>query len=158
MAAVCRVRRRGLRMGRLAVLAALVVPTVGNAAEAGGTWQGEYICNQGLTGLTLTVMPSEAGAVRAVFRFYHVDGNPGVPDGCFAMSGSVSGDQLHLEAGSWLYRPRGYVTVDLTGTLNPAGTSMTGSIFGPNCTTFSLHRVTSDPDPEMCRLRSAPVS
>ena len=65
------------------------------------------------------------------------------------MSGTLSGDQLHLEAGSWLCRPRGYLTVDLAGTVNPAGTSLTGSIFGPNCATFSLERVTSDPDPKI---------
>ena len=140
------------------VLAAVFAPTIGIAAEAGGTWQGEYICNQGPTGLTLTVTPSKAGAVQAVFRFYQVKGNSGVPDGCFAMSGTISGNKLHLEAGSWLYRPQGYVTVGLAGTVNPAGTSLTGSIFGPNCTTFSLQRVTSDPDRQICRLKGAPVS
>ena len=145
-------------MRRLVVFAALLAPTIGIAAEVGGTWKGEYTCNQGRTGLTLTVTPSKAGTAQAVFRFYQIEGNPGVPDGCFAMSGTISGDQLHLKAGSWLYRPRGYVTVDLTGMANPAGTSLTGSVFGPNCTTFFLERVMSDSDPEICRLRGVPVS
>ena len=160
------IRHRGSGAWRLAVvaaflaafLAAVFAPTVGNAVEAGGTWRGRYICNQGLTRLTLTVTPSEAGTVQAVFRVYPVEGNPGVADGCFAMSGALSGDQLHLEARSWLYRPPGYVTVDLTGTVNPADMSLTGSIIGPNCTTFSLSRVSSDPDPEMCRPKRVPVS
>jgi hypothetical protein len=145
-------------MRRCVILAALLAPTIAVAAEIGGTWQGEYSCNQGRTGLTLTVIPSEAGAARAIFRFYEINSNPGVPSGCFTMSGTVSGNQLRLHAEKWLFRPLGYVTVDLAGTVNPAGASLTGSIFGPNCTTFSLVRVFGDPNPEICRPLGAPVS
>ncbi len=140
------------------VVAALLLPAVGNGAEVGGTWQGSYICNQGLTGLTLTVVPSPHGAAKGVFRFYQVDANPGVPDGCFAMSGNVFGDELRLQAGKWLFRPFGYVTVDLAGSVSPDGSELTGAIFGPKCTSFSLRRITDYADPAPCRIVNVPVS
>ena len=142
----------------LVVLTSLLVSVSGFAAEVSGTWQGSYTCGQGLTGLMLTVAPSKAGIAQGVFRFYQVDGNPGVPDGCFAMSGTVSGDRIQLHAGHWLYRPIGYVTVDLAGTLSLDGTVLTGSIFGPDCTTFSLTRVSRDLNPAACRIPGALVS
>ena len=142
----------------LAVLAALLVPVTGLAAEIEGTWQGSYTCNQGLTGLTLTLASPRDGTARGVFRFYQIDSNPGVPDGCFAMSGTASGEHITLQAGSWLYHPLGYVTVDLTGTISPDGAVLTGSIVGPNCTSFTLRRVSDDPLPAACRPADAPVS
>ena len=140
------------------ITAALFVPLRGIAAEIGGTWQGNYTCSQGLTGLTLTMAPSTGGSARGVFRFYQVEGNPGVPDGCFEMSGTVSGNQVRLQAGNWLYRPAGYVTVDLAGALDADGTAFMGSIFGPDCTTFTLHRISDDAMPASCRARDVPVS
>lgn len=145
-------------MQHLLIAAALLLPGAGIAAEINGTWQGSYICNQGLTGLTLTVAPTKDGSARGVFRFYQVDENPGVPDGCFAMSGTVSGNGIQLQAEAWLYRPKHYVTVDLAGTLSPDGTSLAGSIFGPNCTTFVLHRVSDHTSPAACSLPDVPVS
>ena len=142
----------------LFVTTALLLPGVGMGAEIGGTWQGSYTCNQGLTGLTLTIAPLKDGSARGVFRFYHVNENPGVPDGCFAMSGTVTGDQIQLQAQTWLYRPSDYVMVDLAGTLTPDATALSGSIFGPNCTTFMLRRVSDDASPAACRLPGVPVA
>ena len=142
----------------LFVTAALLLPQAVTAAEISGTWQGSYTCNQGLTGLTLTIAPSKDGSARGVFRFYQVDENPGVADGCFAMNGSAFGSHVQLQAGNWLYRPRGYVTVDLEGMVSPNGTGLTGSIFGPNCTTFTLHHVSADEGPAPCRPPDVPVS
>ncbi len=141
-----------------AAVAALLIPAVAIAADIGGTWAGSYTCNQGLTGLTLTVDAPQDGAARGVFRFYQVDANPGVPDGCFAMSGTAAGDHLDLRAAGWLYRPWGYITVDLSGAVSADGTTLSGSIYGPNCTTFELHRMARDVSPERCRLPNIPVS
>ena len=142
----------------LLVIAALLAPVTGIAAEIGGTWQGSYTCNQGLTGLTLTVTPSQDGsAIRGVFRFYQV-ANPGIPDGCFAMTGVTSGSQISLHATEWLYRPAGYVTVDLAGAVSPDGDTLAGSIFGPNCTSFTLHRVLDDLTPKPCQSPATAVS
>ena len=145
-------------MKRLLIVAVLLAPAIGTAAEVAGTWQGSYTCNQGLTGFTLSVLTTPGGAAKGVFRFYPVEGNPGVPDGCFTMIGTVSGDALRLQAGHWLYRPRGYVMVDLAGTLSSNGAALTGSVFGPNCTTFEVQRVFEDANPAACRLSDAPVS
>ncbi len=139
-------------------IVALLVPAAAIAADVSGAWEGSYTCNQGLTGLALTVDVPQDGAARGVFRFYQVDANPGVPDGCFAMSGTVAGDRLDLQAAGWLYRPWGYITVDLAGAVSADGATLSGSIYGPNCTTFELHRVAGDVSPERCQLPSVPVA
>ena len=113
-------RRTLCLAGLLAI--GLHIPAVAIAAEIGGAWEGSYTCNQGMTGLTLTVAADQDGAARGVFRFYQVDANPGVPDGCFAMSGTAAGDHLDLQATGWLYRPWGYITVDLAGAVSADGT------------------------------------
>ena len=81
-----------------------------------GAWSGEYICNQGLTGMTLLITRVEPD-IRAVFAFYELAENPGVPDGCFEMAGSFdpSTGRLDFAAGRWIHRPEQYFTVDLEG-------------------------------------------
>ena len=140
------------------ILAVILIPSIGLAADLGGIWQGTYTCNQGLTGLTLVITAPDQASIRAVFRFNQVDENPGVPDGCFTMSGTVRGNSVVLHAVNWLYRPRRYVMVDIVGAMSADATTLTGSIFGPNCTTFALHRIFNDADPAACRPQDAPVS
>jgi hypothetical protein len=49
-----------------------------------GEWSGKYVCGQGVTGVQMIF--SEDGS-RALFHSYALPENPGVPEGCFAMSG-----------------------------------------------------------------------
>jgi hypothetical protein len=51
--------------------------------------------------------------------------------------------QLHLDAGQWLLRPPGFVTVGLAGTLTDDGSVLTGAVAGQGCSTFSLRRLIS---------------
>ena len=119
-------------------------------------WEGSYDCAQGRTGLTLTV--EEAGSpdsITALFNFYAVPENPGVPAGCYEMAGVL--DQrtrlLDLRAGRWLLRPFNYVTVDMRGTFDADFTRLTGRIAGPGCTGFELRRVAAPTHlpPAACR-------
>jgi hypothetical protein len=105
-----------------------------------GLWTGTYTCNQGLTGVRLTITASGGNAVHAVAEFYAVAGNPGTATGSYEMSGSYTADSgLVLTPAYWISEPPGYVMVSLSAP-PPNGNSMQGTVEGPNCTTFSLTR------------------
>ena len=114
-------------------------PTLAAAAVA-GVWTGTYTCNQGLTGVRLTITPSGGGALHALVSFYPVVSNPGTASGSYEMSGSYSADSgLILTPAYWISEPPGYVMVSLSAP-PPTGATMQGTVEGPNCTTFSVTR------------------
>jgi hypothetical protein len=149
---------------RHGVLACAMLMSVQPALSAGdrlaGTWLGRYTCGQGTTGLTLYVDGLPGSRVTALFHFYADASNPGVPEGCFEMNGSFNQSTRHIElrAGSWLLHPYGYVTVDLSGTMN--GGTMSGRVIGPGCATLELHPagIRVPPDPAACRPKGSIVS
>lgn len=134
----------------LAALASLPAAAE-DAADLTGAWVGEYVCNQGLTGLTLSIsqrsIDDAAPEIRAVFVFYEAAANPGVPDGCFEMSGRYdpATGALDFAAGSWIHRPFDYFTVDLEGRIDPAEGRYAGQVLGANCTYFDLRRADGPP-------------
>ena len=139
----------------LAALAA-AAPAAAVAQEALlGRWVGGYVCGQGETGLVLQVDRLADGGVGALFHFWPTDGNPEVPQGCFEMraqAGKGGPDAVSLHAGRWLLRPEGYITVDLHGRLDPAGTRFAGSVDGPGCAGFAQRRGHDGPRlPPACR-------
>ena len=107
-----------------------------------GTWQGAYVCNQGETGLTLTISEGPDGKPEAVFAFGPTPTNPDVPRGSYKMAGTFIGDVLTLEGGDWIERPDGFLTVDLEARISdPAGDTISGSVVGaPGCTAFTVKR------------------
>ena len=115
-------------------------PATSAAAAVAGLWTGTYTCNQGLTGVRLTITPSGGSAVRAVAEFYPLASNPGTATGSYELSGSYAPDSgLVLTPAYWISEPPGYVMVSLSAP-PPTGNSMQGTVEGPNCTTFSLTR------------------
>jgi hypothetical protein len=114
-----------------------------------GYWAGSYDCAQGLTGINLTVRQGFGVTVEAVFHFYAVAQNPGVPTGCFRMLGRYDPDTrafvLETDESQWIVQPRGYVTVNFRGQLGPDGGGMRGQVIGPGCTQFSLQRLERPP-------------
>jgi hypothetical protein len=78
-----------------------------------------------------------------LFHFYALRENPGVPEGCFEMTGTFerNHNEVSLGAEGWLLHPPGYVTVDLAGQLDATGKHFSGSITGPGCGGFDLIRV-----------------
>ena len=119
-----------------------VADTALTAADWAGTWRGTYECNQGATGLDLTITPIEKGGVTAIFSFHAVLFNPLVPSGEFAMEGELGPEpgRLHLRAGTWIVQPPDYVTVDLDGTYDEISKEYRGTVIGPGCTSFRLQR------------------
>ena len=118
---------------------------LGTPTEVTGQWEGTYTCAQGLTGLTLTLGNRVVGYMPAVFSFYAVPSNPGVPSGSFRMDGRLDGHRLVLTAGEWITQPVGYRTVDLDGIVTPDGQTYVGDVIGGlACTTFSLSKMGID--------------
>jgi hypothetical protein len=106
-----------------------------------GTWHGVYICNQGETGLALTITPADAETVTAIFSFSAIPQNPTVPSGEYTMTGRLErAGYLALSARAWTQRPDGYVMVGLTGRYDPATGDYHGRVLGPGCTGFRLRR------------------
>jgi hypothetical protein len=141
----------------LAAVTAILAATGARAADGiAGAWEGEYDCNQGTTGLTLTVAPPAHGQMLTVFYFYSsAEGGP-VPEGCYEMSGTYDAKTgaADFTARRWLLRPDGYVTVDLHGEVDSDAATLDGVVDGPGCTEFHLHRSKAPrPLPPACQPR-----
>ena len=133
------------------LFAAVLVPCVA-AAQPPVAWTGMYVCAQGATAVTLTVQPTGQGnGADALFHFKADRSNPGVPEGCFAMSGTYDSRHLRLHATDWIVRPPGYLTVDVSADVGPDGQSASGAVTGPGCTRLPLRRAKRDPDGAPCR-------
>ncbi|MFJ4716455.1 protein kinase [Streptomyces sp. NPDC088785] len=113
----------------------------GRKTGLSGQWDGNYVCNQGITGLALTIEQHGGSDVDAVFSFYPAPSNPEVPRGSFAMKGTFKDDVLTLKATRWINRPDNFDPVDLKATYDASTPDhLDGEISGASCTTFSTQR------------------
>ena len=116
-----------------------------------GTWNGTYVCGQGLTNLQLQIDARSTDDIRAIFRFTPHPSNPDVPSGSFELRGHTNlisyyrneSDYYHLilNATNWLNRPSNYVTVDLQGNIRPTNWHrITGNVISDSsgCTAFEI--------------------
>jgi hypothetical protein len=107
-----------MRLALAAAFALLALPGPAAAQDhpLDGTWEGVYICNQGKTGLTLTLDATPEGRVTGTFAFWPRSDNPGAARGSFSMQGEVkpAGD-LNLRWVRWIQQPSGYAMVNLEG-------------------------------------------
>jgi hypothetical protein len=118
-----------------------VNPQAQAQASLAGRWQGFYFCSQGWTGLYLDVTYLFGENYSAIFRFFPIPENPGVPKGVFTMTGQIRRRDglVNFNAQRWLRQPDGWATVDLVGFVDTNTMQMSGSVRGgPTCTTFSL--------------------
>jgi eukaryotic-like serine/threonine-protein kinase len=110
------------------------------APSPDGVWTGTYDCGQGLTGLRLTITGPAGGALMATVDFYPLSTNPGVPEGSYELVGRYSPtDGLVLNPDYWIDEPANYEMVGLSAP-PPRGDSMSGSVHGQDCSTFSVTR------------------
>jgi hypothetical protein len=108
-----------------------------------GTWEGEYTCGQGNTGLKLTIKDREAGTVPATFEFFPLPSNPGAAKGSYAMVGAFSSTgQLVFRQQKWIEQPDGYVMVDLavTSPVEADTRQLSGDVLADNCKGFSVRK------------------
>lgn len=115
-----------------------------------GTWEGTYTCSQGLTNLKLVIDAQNLDDIDAVFIFSAHPSNPNVPSGSFKMVGTyksfnspdISG-VLNLQGDSWINRPNGYLTVDLSANVDTQAKSISGNVISSSssCSTFNITKV-----------------
>ncbi|WP_158071231.1 serine/threonine-protein kinase [Streptomyces sp. CB00455] len=108
-----------------------------------GSWQGTYLCGQGLTRLDLKVTSPGGHALAAVFTFSAHPDNPGVPNGSFTMVGSFENGRMTLRGDRWVDQPAGYLMVDLEASVagdRPA--VLSGAVVSSvaSCTQFVVGR------------------
>lgn len=146
------IRRAVLRAGTALGLALAAAPALAQAPPDPliGAWVGTYTCAQGLTAVRIAVVEASSSGARAMFHFHADPRNPGVPTGCYMMDGTYdpATRRVVLSAGRWIVRPFGYVGVDFIGTLDAAGTRLTGEVRGPGCTAFALRKSPEPADRE----------
>lgn len=108
-----------------------------------GTWEGEYTCGQGNTGLKLTVKPPEVASVPTTFEFFPLPSNPSAAKGSYTMVGSyLSSGQLTFKQQEWVDQPPGYMMVDLavTSPVEPGIKQLSGDVLSNSCKGFSVRK------------------
>lgn len=115
--------------------------TTGGEISLTGTWEGEYVCSQGVTGMTLTIVDT-GGDLDAVVEWFEVESNPGIDPGAYAMEGSINGTELRLEATEWIDQPEGYMMVPIAASLDTSGSApkLEGAVDSPSCTDLVVTR------------------
>lgn len=108
-------------------------------------WEGTYVCNQGLSSVTLTLESDRFGNATARYDFGPVPTNPTVPTGAYALSGTLrvqegGGFTGELEAIEWIHQPANYFMVPLAIETGD-GKTMTGTIRHPSCRDFQTRRI-----------------
>lgn len=123
-------------------------------AQPFGSWAGEYTCAQGLTSMTLDVRETNRGGIAALATFCANPKNPGVPSGCFTMTGRYNAEfgLLMLRQDAWIQRPGDtWFMIDLDGKIDKSGKIFSGSVLFPAapgaCDMFSLKRTIAPPRP-----------
>lgn len=114
--------------------------------KAIAVYKGQYVCNQGLTGVVLSVMSPPSGQpLKVVFAFAPVPQNPTVPRGEYVMAGRfdpAGNGFVDLRQVHWLNRPVGCVMVDLRGRTSPDDQQVQGTVGWPR-----LHQLRGPPRP-----------
>lgn len=137
-----------------AILGALISQSA-LAANLSGKWYGHYVCEQGITALTLSISEEDqsgpVSTLSADFSFYAHPDNPYVPSGSYAMTGihTLDDEQFTLKGVQWDFKPFGYEMVDLEGAFKREGDTdiLEGEVYfgSPDvrfgCSTFYLERI-----------------
>lgn len=81
--------------------------------------------------------------ISAIFNFYSVPQNPGLPQGSYRMQGRYDEKTGNLSLGGleWINRPKNYDMVPLQGKIDSSGSMFTGRIVFIGCKKFTLRRV-----------------
>jgi hypothetical protein len=108
-------------------------------------WEGTYVCNQGLSSVTLTIDAMRNGTATARYDFGPVPSNPTVPVGAYTLKGEIhatgaGGFSAQFEADEWINKPPTYFMVGLA-VESGDGKTMTGTIAHGSCRDFKTTRI-----------------
>jgi len=103
---------------------------------AAGTYEGSYVCAQGVTRLRLIAARAVGDRQTARFEF---GGNDGLPTGVYTVRVRTERNgTIVLTPLSWLSRPADYLMVGAR--LNQQGATLVGTITNPDCGEVSITR------------------
>jgi hypothetical protein len=113
-----------------------------NSPNLAGSWEGTYLCGQGLTNLNLLISQNNSSEITAIFDFHANRSNPSVASGSYWMKGTYNSktQEIVLKATEWISQPSGYVAVNLSGRVSDGNTKISGKMESPDCSTFSLEK------------------
>ncbi len=109
------------------------------------TYTGEYLCEQGETGMSLQIIGGENdNEIYGIFHFFPLASNPNVPPGSFVIKGVFDdgGGSIDMKPVSWITRPSGFIAAWLRGTSTDGGDSFEGQLTGVSflCSTFAIKK------------------
>jgi hypothetical protein len=132
---------RSFGAGLIALLAVSGAPMLAGAQEGiTGTWQGQYECPQGVTGLTLTIAGKTPNDLKGNFRFYPTPDNARAARGDYevAVSFDPASRRVDVRGTRWIDQPPGYRFANLRGVLQ--GRQLIGTVESEGCGAFELTR------------------
>jgi hypothetical protein len=135
--------------------AAAAVAATDTTGTVAGVWKGQYVCGQGITGLTLSI-DSSRNQLQANFSFYPVSNSRNqsrrattvAANGEYSLLGTYDSDigEIVLRPNRWIRQPSGYRMAGLKGLLSKDGQTMSGSVVLAGCTQFELKRTSISVD------------
>lgn len=135
----------------LAFGSGMITQATAQSRAAGGEWTGKYVCRQGVTGVRLIL--SQDGS-RGLFQFFPLPENPNVPEGCFQVTGVFNSGSgaLAVIPGAWHLKPRNFVSITFSGTVDERSENFEGKIVGlDGCASVFLSRTPpTRPLPSVC--------
>jgi hypothetical protein len=122
-------------------------PTPKESSLISGKWVGTYDCSQGITGVTVTISPTES-KVKAIFSFYPLSENPYVPSGVFKSEGVFDPNTRWIDfpEGEWELgkRPytfwKGWKALGFQGQFDEKLETFFGKMKSKTCKPFNLAR------------------
>ena len=90
--------------------------------------------------MDLEFTSTDASDVGAIFRFRVSQRGSQTVTGSYRMSGTydATSRRVNLKATDWIDQPPGYTMVDLSGTIDRTGTTLSGRMLNPSCSTFTV--------------------
>ncbi|CAN5386142.1 hypothetical protein BH09MYX1_BH09MYX1_28540 [soil metagenome] len=118
------------------------VRNVPSPFKTGQYWTGNYVCNQGESTVTLSIVRVDGNHFDAEFEFEA----PGGVDGTFKASGTydASHGEVRVRGGEWISRPASYEVVDMHGTVSDEGDAIDGQIDHIGCGDFHVDLQTDE--------------
>lgn len=116
-------------------------PSAGSPTLA-GTWTGEYVCGQGVTGGRAILTARSTTTYDGRVEFFALAENPGVPSGSFRVTANLdpASQAVTFVPGAWIKQPPGYTTIGFKGIVDFVGGAIAGTIDGAGCASFVLNR------------------
>lgn len=117
----------------------VAAPPSGCGILPGSSYEGQYVCAQGQTAMSLTVVDVEGARVQFRGDFYHAGTDT---RGAYLLRGYCNERtrRLVLIPTGWVQQPPGYIMVGMSGVVGVGGRTFSGRMLHRSCGEFSFAR------------------